>query len=168
MLVRAHSLRTAARRARGFTLIEVLVTILVVSIGLLGLAALQTTGLKFNQTAYLRSQATILAESMMDSLRADRDEALEEDYDIELASDPPGGGDTPSRVLGDWRTAIDDTLPERPGNAASAGDGSVPASGSVDVNPATGDVTIVVAWGERNDDADSPLDERRFTFNSRL
>ncbi len=59
-------------RSAGFTLIEVLIAVLVLSIGLLGLAALQTSGLGMNHSAYLRSQATILAADMADRMRANR------------------------------------------------------------------------------------------------
>jgi type IV pilus assembly protein PilV len=54
----------------GFTLIEVLVAILILALGLLGLAALQVTSLKNNQSAYTRSQATQLAYDMADRIRA--------------------------------------------------------------------------------------------------
>ncbi|NOS87695.1 MAG: type IV pilus modification protein PilV [Methylococcaceae bacterium] len=57
---------------RGFTLIEVLVAMVVLSIGLLGLAGLQATSLKSNQSAYHRSQATQLAYEMADRMRANR------------------------------------------------------------------------------------------------
>ena len=57
---------------RGFTLIEVLVTVLILSIGLLGLAGLQLTGLRSNQSALLRSQATFLAYDITDRMRANR------------------------------------------------------------------------------------------------
>lgn len=55
---------------RGFTLIEILVTVIVLSIGLLGLAGLQAVSLKFNSTAYQRSQATILIYDMVERMRA--------------------------------------------------------------------------------------------------
>jgi len=57
-------------KASGFTLIEVLITIIVLAIGLLGMAALQSTGLKNNNSAYMRSQATVLAYDMADRMRA--------------------------------------------------------------------------------------------------
>lgn len=54
----------------GFSLVEVLVALLILSLGLLGLAALQTTGLKFNQQSYQRTQATLQAYDMLDRIRA--------------------------------------------------------------------------------------------------
>ena len=58
-------------RANGFSLMEVLVAMLVLAIGLLGLASLQAQSLKFNHEAYIRSQATILAYEIMDKMRTD-------------------------------------------------------------------------------------------------
>jgi len=54
----------------GFTLIEVLISMVVLAIGLLGLAGLQITSLKNNQSAYNRSQATQLAYDIADRMRA--------------------------------------------------------------------------------------------------
>lgn len=59
----------------GFTLLEALVSIVVLAIGLLGLAGLQTTGLKNNLSAYNKSQATLLAYEMVDRMRANVIEA---------------------------------------------------------------------------------------------
>jgi type IV pilus assembly protein PilV len=58
------------RRSRGFTMIELLVSVLVLAIGLLGLAGLQAAGLKSNYSAHLRSQATLLAYDLADRMRA--------------------------------------------------------------------------------------------------
>jgi len=58
--------------AAGFTLLEVLVAVMVLSIGLLGLASLQVNGLRFNHSAYMRTQATLLAEEIADRMRANR------------------------------------------------------------------------------------------------
>jgi type IV pilus assembly protein PilV len=54
----------------GFTLIEVLVTIVVVSIGLLGLAGLQISGLRANVSSEARSKATLLANDIIERMRA--------------------------------------------------------------------------------------------------
>ncbi|MGB1950270.1 MAG: type IV pilus modification protein PilV [Marinobacter sp.] len=55
---------------KGYGLIEVLVSVLVLAIGLLGLAGLQTQSLRFNNEAYFRTQATLLAMDMADRLRS--------------------------------------------------------------------------------------------------
>lgn len=55
---------------QGFTLLEVLIALLILSIGLLGLAALQTTSLRANQMASMRTTATQLAYDISDRMRA--------------------------------------------------------------------------------------------------
>ena len=57
-------------RQSGFSLLEVLIAIVVTSIGLLGLAAMQATGLRNNHSAYHRSQATVLAYDIADRMRS--------------------------------------------------------------------------------------------------
>jgi len=60
---------------KGFTLIEILIAVVILAIGLLGLAGLQAKGLKNNQSAYYRSQATYLAYDIADRIRANFNEA---------------------------------------------------------------------------------------------
>lgn len=56
----------------GFTLIEIMVSIVLMSIGLLGLSKLQMTSLKYNQNAYQRSIATQLAYDISNRMRANK------------------------------------------------------------------------------------------------
>jgi type IV pilus assembly protein PilV len=65
-----YHIQPSPHRAAGFTLLEVLIAVVVLSIGLLGLAGLQTTGLRNNQDAYARTQAATLANDMADRIRA--------------------------------------------------------------------------------------------------
>lgn len=60
---------TRAPASQGFTLLEVLIAILVFSIGLLGLAGLQVSGLKLSHDSLLRGIATIKANDMADRMR---------------------------------------------------------------------------------------------------
>ena len=62
--------RRCSQRQHGFSLLEVLIALLVLAIGLLGLATLQTVGLKFNQESYLRSQAVLIAYDIIDRIRS--------------------------------------------------------------------------------------------------
>lgn len=57
------------RQESGFTLIEILVTVLVLSIGLLGLAGMQITGLRANMSSEARSKATLLASDIVERMR---------------------------------------------------------------------------------------------------
>lgn len=64
-------------RARGLTLIEVLVTLAIVSIGLLGVAALQVRMQLAQAESYHRSQAILLLQDMVDRINANRNDALD-------------------------------------------------------------------------------------------
>lgn len=59
-----------SRGQQGFSMIEAMVSVLVLSGGLLGLAFLQAQGMKFNVDAYQRTQATVFAYDIIDRLRA--------------------------------------------------------------------------------------------------
>lgn len=75
----------AMQTCRGFTLIEVLITMVVIALGLLGLAGLQATNLKNNQSAYFRSQATQLAYDIADRMRVNN-KNLAADYNEQMGS----------------------------------------------------------------------------------
>ena len=55
--------------ARGFSLIEVLVTLLILAVGLMSIAALQFKGLQYSNDAYMRSSYNILVYDIMDRMR---------------------------------------------------------------------------------------------------
>ncbi|KXJ53504.1 type IV pilus modification protein PilV [Neptuniibacter pectenicola] len=75
------------KKQQGTTLIEVLIAVVVISIGLLAVAALQTVALKSNNGSYYRSQATFLAYDMADRIRAAPDAAENGDYNDGQAGD---------------------------------------------------------------------------------
>jgi type IV pilus assembly protein PilV len=90
-------------KSKGFSLIEVLVAVLVLAIGLLGVAALQINATRANQSAELRSQASMLAYFMLDAMRANRDAALAGSYNLaEWTCTPPSGGTLPQKDQGYW------------------------------------------------------------------
>src|SRR4030095_5211790 len=83
------SMRTN-RLARGTTLIETLVALLVLSIGLLGIAGMQMTSLQNNRGAHLRSQAQVLSYDIADRMRANRIAALAGGYVIAFGATASG------------------------------------------------------------------------------
>jgi type IV pilus assembly protein PilV len=106
---------------RGTTLVETLVALLVLSIGLLGVAGLQMTSLQNNRGAHMRSQAQVLAYSIADRMRANRTVALANGYAVALGA-APAGADLRALDLQDWKTALSNTLP--------AGDGAIALEGA--------------------------------------
>jgi len=63
----------AMNRQRGFSLLEVLVALVVLSIGLMGIASMQVVGLQFNQQALTTTRAIEMAADMADRIRASND-----------------------------------------------------------------------------------------------
>jgi len=128
---------------KGFTLVEVLVALVVMSVGMLGIAALYLEGLRAGRTALYRTTAVNLAADMADRIRANRNAG------IAYAGTGPGADsacvngpvDCTAAQLADddwfsWSNQLDAQLP----NGAS---GEVEIAGAA---PAT--YTITVAWPE--------------------
>jgi type IV pilus assembly protein PilV len=74
------------RQGRGFSMIEVLVTLLIVTFGLLGVAGLLLNGLKANQTSNIRTTAQFQAYEIADRMRANMKGVFGHNYDT-----APGG-----------------------------------------------------------------------------
>ena len=132
--------RNGHRPARGFTLIEVLVTLLILAIGLFGVAALQFRGLQYNQDAYLRSQVSFLAYDIADRMRMNRTNmaAYVSDYtvptDLEANECDEEGGTDKDNDLGCWHNNVDRAMP--PGSTAK-----ITTDGSL--------FTVELSWSDR-------------------
>lgn len=137
-----HRSVTSIGRDHGFTLIEVLIAVVVMSFGLLGLAALQMTSLKNNHSAHHRAQATLFAEDIADRMRANRSGALAGEYNLAPGETPPSGSSVAASDLTSWRAALAARLPS--------------GSGSLTLDGGTNIVTITVTWDDgRGTDGDS-------------
>lgn len=124
------------RDQAGTTLIEVLITVILVSVGLLGLAGLQLTTVQNTNSAAERFEASTLARDILERMRANRQQALNGEYDLDMGDDPGGAG-----LAGDDLDAWMDALGVLPN-----GDGSVEVDDGV--------VTIEVEWTDASDDND--------------
>ncbi len=119
--------RLRVGRCDGLTLIEVMIALIVMSIGVLGLATLQTASLNFNNSASQRTQATVLAYDMADKMRANRPAAQAGAYDIALEDPPPpcaapnNAGTVAEQDISAWRMALACRLPQATGSIARAG-----------------------------------------------
>ena len=117
------------------TLIEILVAIVVLSIGLLGLAGLQLKGLQVNQGSIYRWQAAMLAEDMADRIRSDRANAA----NYAFASTPAAGASAPTSGSTGTQAVINDWL-----KRVAALPGGTAAIGA----PVGNQVTITVGWND--------------------
>lgn len=146
-------------RRRGFTLLEVLIALLVFSLGLLGMAGLLIVSVKANHSAYLRTQASFLAQSMADRMRANVPRVWGEDYDTDYPTadtDPCTSGgacsrtDVATRDKALWSTQLTDFLP----NAAATIECTPNAGVSVSLldqengAPYDGMCNMVITWSE--------------------
>ena len=107
--------KSYGRKEKGFTLVEVLVALLILTIGILGFAALQVTALRGGSSSHLRSQAVLVAYDVMDRLRANRSAAVAGNYNLTLGNAPPVGDGTPPLAdddLADWYNTYLSLLPE--------------------------------------------------------
>lgn len=69
-----------SRRDQGFSLIEVLISLVILSVGLLGIAAMVSVALKSKGSSYLRTQAMAEAQAIIDRMRANRSFATQGYY----------------------------------------------------------------------------------------
>lgn len=103
---------TFRRSQRGAGLIEVLVAVLVLAIGLLGIAAMQTTALRNNQSALERSQAVIQSYAILDAMRANREQAQAGAYNLGAltCAVPTVAGTLAQNDLIAWMQSVQATL----------------------------------------------------------
>lgn len=120
------------RRQKGVSLLEILIALVILSVGLLGMAGLQGRTLSLNHSAYQRTQAVNLSYDIVDRMRANRRAALDGDYELALADANPSGTSVPLQDMREWREIIQATLPS--GNSSLAINGST--------------VTVLVQWDD--------------------
>jgi len=108
----SRPMRNRRKAQSGVGLIEVLVAVLVLSIGFLGVAALQVMSLSTNNSAMARSMATIASYSIMDAMRADITTAGAGGYDGTVKGNacPVVAGTLASAQLNQWCNQLAQTL----------------------------------------------------------
>ena len=115
------NLKTDSKKQVGFTMIEVLVALFILSIGVTGVAMLQLTALKRNQSTQYQAAATMIAYDLMDKMRRNRTIALAGGYNLNsysTSSSIPGSiavGSVAYQDITDMRRAL---LNDFPANAA--------------------------------------------------
>ena len=115
---------SARKRQTGFGLIEVLISLLIVSIGLLGIAGLQVMALKNVGSSMERSQAVIQTYSYLDVLRANRGRAVIAELDVTVMTCNPLSLGVSKVEQRKWLTQLQETLgPQACGQVVCLGGG---------------------------------------------
>lgn len=100
------------RSQRGASLLEVLIAVLILAVGMLGMAALQAITLKNTGSAAQRSSAVIQSYAMFDLMRANRDAARAGQYNQGWLCAAPGGGTRIGNDIGQWIGQLQDVMGE--------------------------------------------------------
>lgn len=149
MTAKTHRKHSARTGQLGFSMIEVLVTMLIVSLALLGTSGLLTYAMRLNQGGQFRTQAVFLAADLAERMEANRVTAVAGGYDITAPTSDTDcttvyctGDDMAASDLYKWQQAVVATLPQ--------GQASPP------VHVAAGTAhtyTITISWVDRQEKA---------------
>lgn len=126
----------------GFTLLEVLVTMIIIAVGLMGFAAMMVNSLKNNRTAMQRSLATFYAYDIIDCMRVNQVAATANAYTRTFGDAVPApGGTVANNDLNLWLNALSRALP----------------SGQANISVVGSTVTVQIRWNENINTGDSGL-----------
>jgi len=115
-------------RACGSSLVEVLIALVVIAVGLLGLAGLQLNSVQSANSSAQRFEASLLAQNILERMRANRQQAMQGGYQVALG-EIGGGSGLAGNDLAEWK-----------GQLAQLPDGN----GSIEMDDNL--VTIVIQW----------------------
>ena len=144
---------------RGFSMLEVLIAVLVFSLGIIGLAGLLIFAIQSNHVAYLRTQATFLAHNMADRMSANPaglwGNAYNGAYPVAAGTSSCAAGCDAAQLatydMQQWSTQLTTFLPNARGNinCTTSGIAYTPTAAQIDMRPPyAGTCTMTLTWNE--------------------
>jgi len=142
------------RRQNGITMVESLVALVVISVGMLGIAGLYLSSMQASRTAKLRSHAVELTSSIADRIRANRDAVAS----YSLAADGTPSTQNCDTARCTPQALAQDDLARWLADVRAALPGADAVTGTVTVTdraaPESDNYVIAVSWREANSDID--------------
>ncbi|HLI18119.1 MAG TPA: type IV pilus modification protein PilV [Rhodanobacteraceae bacterium] len=150
---------TIRRAQRGFSMLEVLIAVLVFSLGIIGLAGLLIFAIQSNHVAYLRTQATFLAHTMADRMAANPaglwEGAYNADYPVPASTADCAAGCGPAELAvhdqQQWSTQLQTFLPNVSGKIDCETNGIAYKPPAIYISqrpPYGGTCTMQLDWNE--------------------
>lgn len=128
-------MKNIRKQQTGFTIVEILVAIIVMSVGIMGLMRLQMSTLQVNQGSSYRSQAVWAANDILDRMRANKSVVENQGYDVAIADQAPADRTTvANNDIAEWLDHLDNWLPD--------------GEGSINYDPGNQLVTVTIQWDE--------------------
>lgn len=155
----------------GATLIEVLISLLILAVGLLGMTGLQTVSLRNTQSAYLRTQASIASTDIVERIRANLQGVEANNYDTNAGAATAAcnsiagcsAGQLAANDIAEWKAALAADLPAGAGTVCSDAtpEDGTPGTPACD---GLGNLYAVKIWWDEDRDGAA---EKRFSLSFR-
>lgn len=170
--------KPSPNRQSGVSLIEVMIAVLVFSIGLIGLAGLLVFATQSSHDAYLRTQVTFLADAMADRMRANNAGVWNNNYNSSaypISSTVPAcaapSGCIPAQVAQRdqimWSNMLTAFLPNPQAtiNCSRAGLSYWPDASDIQKRPPYGGTcTMTITWNERGVTGNQTVQPQTFAW----
>lgn len=157
---------TSATKQLGISLIEVLVSTVIIAIALLGMIRLQMTSLQANQHAYSISQASLLGYDILERISANKSvpssqyfnlAASSENCEVYNTTDPKPNCSASQLATDDifnWQRDIARLLPRGNGLVCRSDlQGDVPGTPHCEANDSSNPIVVYIWWHDKNENA---------------
>ena len=142
-------------RQRGFTMVEILIAMLILAIGLLGVAGVQVLALKETTDANIQSQVNFYAQNIVEQMRADLKGVKAGDYNTITSSGCSSCSTAFEKsVVNSWLQEVNTNIP----------------GGKGAVSVASGVATVTITWSQRGSAASdqSSVNTKTYTLIARI